>query len=392
MSSATELLKRISEIKSRYEESIGLTGEAFNVFDILGLTTKEVRLHSRFLGGLLHPGGSHRMKDFFLKEFIAHLQNTGRDISQNLSTFDTTSAFANVEYHLGPANKEMTSGGRVDILIGDGERRYLIIENKLYAGDQYNQLVRYNAVQNKVALIYLTLQGTPPSESSAGGLTENRDYICLSYGKDILQWLNKCLADGTELSGPVKYTVQQYIWLLEKITGNAKNDYMSQEIVTEMTAADEHIESSFFIAAHIEQLKEIRGQAIFRTFENKLSGSSIDCMLNHKYSEVFPWIEIYPAGWKHHYIAFTDENGMFFGIKRKVSDNPVIKFEQISSHLAGFRSHPWWLCSSYMTTPRFNLSTNEPWLQKNESYIADEILNCVRLLTGVSKKEDKLDW
>lgn len=53
------LFKEISAICKRYEEIAKLTGENFNIFQILGLQTSEVRLHSAFLAELLNSKGLH---------------------------------------------------------------------------------------------------------------------------------------------------------------------------------------------------------------------------------------------------------------------------------------------------------------------------------------------
>lgn len=69
----THLLSHISVICRKYEEIAEITGENFNVFKVLGLTTNEVRTHSAFLAELLNPKGSHGCKDVFLKLFVEEL-------------------------------------------------------------------------------------------------------------------------------------------------------------------------------------------------------------------------------------------------------------------------------------------------------------------------------
>ena len=72
----TQLLRKISEVlineKARHEE-LRKRGESFNVFDILGLSTNEVRLHSAFLAELLNPNGTHGLGSQFLFAFIINL-------------------------------------------------------------------------------------------------------------------------------------------------------------------------------------------------------------------------------------------------------------------------------------------------------------------------------
>ena len=62
-----KLLK--SEIEHQ-ESTKRLTEQDFNVFEILKLSTSEVRTHSAFIAELLNPRGSHGQQDKFFKLFI----------------------------------------------------------------------------------------------------------------------------------------------------------------------------------------------------------------------------------------------------------------------------------------------------------------------------------
>ena len=62
-------LERVTSINKKYENIAEITGENFNVFRILGLSSSEVRTHSAFIAELLNPKGSHNQKQIFLKLF-----------------------------------------------------------------------------------------------------------------------------------------------------------------------------------------------------------------------------------------------------------------------------------------------------------------------------------
>ena len=64
-----KLLIQVSAISKKYENAAKLTGENFNIFDVLKLSTSEVRTHSAFLAELLNPEGSHGQGDIFLRLF-----------------------------------------------------------------------------------------------------------------------------------------------------------------------------------------------------------------------------------------------------------------------------------------------------------------------------------
>ena len=204
-------------------------GELFNVFRVLKLTSDEVRTHSAFLAELLNPNGSHGMSDKFLRLFIRTIPEL-KDME-----FDTLSAKVFVEYHIGEINKEGTEGGRLDILI-ESRTNAIVLENKIYAGDQPKQLLRYhNYVQKykKSFLLYLTLDRHSPSEDS----TDNKkfDYIPIGYNSEILEWLDQCRKEAA-MKPTLRETISQYIHLIKQLTNQDTN--MAQEI-TKLVAVEE---------------------------------------------------------------------------------------------------------------------------------------------------------
>jgi hypothetical protein len=147
------LLTQVGIIKQKYDQIAEITGEKFNVFSILGLQDREVRLHSALLNELLNPNGKHGQKELFLKLFIAVvnskivnetiIENTKNISSQKIKEFRTETATSAVEIHAGFINKEFSEGGYIDIIINDNNKYGIIIENKIWAGDQEKQLYRY---------------------------------------------------------------------------------------------------------------------------------------------------------------------------------------------------------------------------------------------------------
>ena len=132
------LLDSIKGIDRRYQdvwkerEDIGIS---YNVFDVLGLSTSEVGLHSAILASLLMPRGHGAGRQFleaFLKIPCLDLPNRFLDPEKTV---------VEKEKYIGPVTD--TEGGRIDLYLTDG-KNYLIIENKIYAADQQNQLLRYH--------------------------------------------------------------------------------------------------------------------------------------------------------------------------------------------------------------------------------------------------------
>ncbi|MFA5555795.1 MAG: PD-(D/E)XK nuclease family protein [Flavobacteriaceae bacterium] len=138
LNSVSNLLEHTNLIRKKYDEFAEYTGENFNVFSILGLYSHELS-HSTFIGNLLNAKGKHGQKDVFLKLFIEEVKELFQDKSQ-LENFETSKSFVITEKY--------TGNGYIDIFITNG-RNSIIIENKVWAGDQHQQLVRYNEFEKK---------------------------------------------------------------------------------------------------------------------------------------------------------------------------------------------------------------------------------------------------
>lgn len=253
----THLLSQISGICRKYEEIAEITGENFNVFKVLGLTTNEVRTHSAFLAELLNPKGSHGCKDAFLKLFVEEF---------NIKEFNTENAITQVEKHIGFINDKYTEGGYIDIIITSKDNHAIIIENKIYAGDQYKQLYRYQNYGakslNNFKLIYLTLDGIEPTDESKGTLTKE-DYLCISYRDGIINWLERCKKEA--VSKPlVRETITQYINLIKRLTNQTINNKMSKEIVEQILES-----KSNFDAYTIANSKSVFDALFSEVFEKK---------------------------------------------------------------------------------------------------------------------------
>jgi hypothetical protein len=390
MQEINDLLETTLQIKERFDVLIKKSGEHFNIFNILGLSTREVRLHSNLLAELLHPQGSHGMGTHFLRRFLGHLHNVRRDILPKLNSFKVEGASVEVEYYIGPGNDDFSAGGRIDILIRDQANMVIIIENKIYAGDQFNQLIRYDALKNKAALIYLTPDGHSPSSTSAGTLIQDIDFICLSYKEDILSWLNESL-NNIVMPDTVKYTIRQYMWLIEQISKKSNTNLMLSEITSTMGSSDFKIEASFLVADHLQDLKDKRASSILEALREKLKEYGFEYEIRYFFN--FPRIELYPKGWLNHLIGFADEKGMLFGIKRVDEKKQPISYKEIQVHMPnGFGNSNWWLSYSYLKGLEFNLNTHHPWLHQNQTIVVNKMAEQIRLLSDVAKKTSHLLW
>lgn len=253
-------ISRIVEQEKSLQETAMFHGEYFNMFEILGVSRNEVRLHSAFIADLLNPKSKHGLGDACLKCF---LDENNIDIEIATETVNVS-----VEYYIGPVSKDGNRGGRIDILIEDLHNHVIVIENKIDAEDQPSQLLRYhNFIQDNQKdgiLIYLTKDGHEASEISTKGY--DIEYKCLSYRTNILRWLEKCLS----FSGSfplVQNTIKQYKVNLKDIL-DIMDESMSAKIV-QIATLPENIEATLGIYANfneiaynirksfIDQLKEV---------------------------------------------------------------------------------------------------------------------------------------
>ena len=169
-------------------------GEMFNLFEILGRATDEVMGHSAFIAYLLNAEGNHGQEDKDLKLFLQEISDaTDEQVSQDF--------VVKVE-HSFDIDSELT--GRIDIWL-ESPSEILVIENKIHAEDQPEQMERYHSYAERVAganqrisLYYLTLDGSDPSPSSLGSLPTNK-INNISYEVEIDRWIGRCIKESFDM-------------------------------------------------------------------------------------------------------------------------------------------------------------------------------------------------
>lgn len=209
-----ELLSEVQKVLERYEEAEKSTGENFNIFSILDMETNEVKAHSSFLAELLNPKGTHGQGSVFLEIF--------KDVFCKDFTFNTSSAKVYTEFYIGVTTE--TTGGRLDIYLHDNQGNEIMIENKIYAEEQKNQLLRYHNFAPNGKLFYLTIDGKDSNQSLS-----KEKYTSISYKVDIVNWLEEC-RDKVENVELLRESINIYINLIKKITNQNLNVKMDKEI------------------------------------------------------------------------------------------------------------------------------------------------------------------
>ncbi|MFT5874875.1 MAG: hypothetical protein ACI8WT_003854 [Clostridium sp.] len=206
LSNMKNSINQLKTIYNKHEELLKQTGEKFNIFSILNMERLEVRTHSAFLYELLNPKGSHYQGYEYLKLFI--------EIVLKIEDFNFENIVVDKERNI----KEL---GRVDLVI-ENKERLIIIEMKIDAGDQEQQLKRYSDYGKRTGkeykIYYLTLFGTDASDYSTG-VDESIEYNCISFASDILHWLDSCIrAYNTPFLTSIREILRQYSKLVKKIT------------------------------------------------------------------------------------------------------------------------------------------------------------------------------
>ncbi|WP_315820592.1 PD-(D/E)XK nuclease family protein [Paraflavitalea speifideaquila] len=179
-----------------------------------------MKLHTPFIAHLLDPAGTHAQGPLFFKTFIKKLLP------------DTL--FENYDPAYVSVVDELWCGegvGQIDLFINHSARHNpyaIVIENKINAGDQQLQLVRYKNYLDSLRhiqagskrIFYLKPLGGFPSEYSVEAtlLADWQSqglFQMISYKTHIIEWLEDCMDNIKAIK--VRVMVEQYLQLLKSI-------------------------------------------------------------------------------------------------------------------------------------------------------------------------------
>lgn len=228
MNEIQSLFGKIYLLNQDYKRQEDEKGESYNLFKVIDMTSNETSVHSAFLADLLNPKGLHHMRDTFLRLFT--------DEFLNGMSFSTETAVVEREKYIGPVTT--TTGGRLDIIVTDADKKAIIIENKIYASDQENQLIRYHNYAEKNTsehkLFYLSLDGTVHDEDKTAKhdnkeLIEEEHYFTISYESDILKWLEQCREKVVD-KPLIREGISHYINLIKHLTNQTISKEMEKDL------------------------------------------------------------------------------------------------------------------------------------------------------------------
>lgn len=196
-----------------YERWCANRVEPFNVFSVLRSANDEVNLHSRFLHAVLDRPDSTSGDRKNLKAFLNEVCGVN----------DFSMEHARVE----------REANHIDLLIKN-DHQAVIIENKIWAGDQERQLQRYHDDLHgrgykdaAIHIVYLTPDGREPEDQSRGEIPREK-VSSVSYRYEVQRWLIGCQRRAFNEPG-LRESIAQYIHLIRRMTNtDYKGEHMNE--------------------------------------------------------------------------------------------------------------------------------------------------------------------
>ena len=172
---------------------------AFNLFEAIGVAEAEIR-HSRLLGWLFDPRGSHGLGDIPL-----HALRQACEAASGRPWPGKRQDWQKLEVR--------HEQGRVDVTIRNAVMQcVVVIENKIHAGEHGEQLTRYRrSLEKKLPgwaclPVFLTLRGDTPSDSA---------YSAVSYRKWVQQFTQVTTSKEDEAELARALLLRDYVELIE---------------------------------------------------------------------------------------------------------------------------------------------------------------------------------
>jgi len=378
------LLHQVAIINKKNEEILDATGGRFNIFQICGVNHYE-NTHSAILAEFLNPNGSHGLSSKLLDCFFDTLGELF--IIQN---FNSEKSRVRVEHS--------TEEGRIDILIEDNRKNVIIIENKIYANDQPEQLKRYNRYAQKnykeYQIFYLTLFGEKATKQSGEGV----NYLPISHKEHIINWLEKCVAIASRYP-IVRETIIQYINHLKQLT-NQDMDTRNKEEIVGILSNVENLKAAKSIYLNYTSTFNL---LIEKYFNPKMEDFARNESLQYCFDraeESFVLFRISNSNWQDKYwIAFTIENNRcYYGLtnnldatvnyRMSIEERKIIHESLQKLGVESRKESDWWPFYAY-----YNNLNLETWINdiiKSDNFFNDCKEKITQLLIALKGIENKL--
>lgn len=255
--------KMLEDIDKKVSEGAG-----FNVFRLCGVDHYET-MHSKILAEFLNPKGSHGQGKMFLDLFCEMLGRLGFDgnFSSNVNVSTELTGYIKGE-----------SVGRFDILIEDcSTSSVCVIENKIFASEQPEQLKRYAAWLRrerkgwKQILVFLTLNGREAWSIKDQELYQRLAYVSQDKKPCLRDWIDSCLKKiGGEDKPFIQSALKQYKKLIINLATGEQA--MSEAIVGVMKG---RMECAYIIYENYKQIREMIERRLFLEIREQLSSHGL---------------------------------------------------------------------------------------------------------------------
>lgn len=309
------LLDDVKKIIAENEEEINKTGKGFNLISLLGMEHNERYTHSNIIAELLKHNGSHTFGNKFFELFLEEV---------GISNFSTTNYEVLTEEYISGV---LVSDGNIkrtflDIVIKDKNNgKVILIENKIWAQDQFEQLERYyRSYQNKIIkLFYLNVHDYDYSfglENIDRELLEHEQieltgiksvYQKITYEQNIKNWISNCIVNSIEKPF-VSRQIEAYYQTILKISNQNIYKKMSDQIRRKITDSEENFETARQIFQTFSHISNTIGNEFYRTLKDRLP--------NGKFDSTYGEVEFYMQ---------EDEDPLYLGFKLKDQNDNLIK-------------------------------------------------------------------
>ena len=276
-------------------------GELFNVFRLCGVDHYETT-HSKIIAGILSPQGRHGQGLIYLDAFFSVCTPSFDFILDETAKVSTEVAFDN---------------GRIDILIQNGHQQGVIIENKIYATDGFEQLIRYDQYakerfRNGYDIFYLTLYGDDASKASAGDVRYKR----ISYNTNIIDWICMCLDLSNRLA-PIREVLFQYEDFILQLT-NQSMDELSRDRLFQIMSEKPEATEAIYRACGSGYLKYIFENYVYEELEKFASERNLTFTVADNVNDGFTFSK---AEWTQLVICiYREANTHYIGVSGKDID------------------------------------------------------------------------
>lgn len=296
------------------------SGEDYSVLET-AIKGNEEMMHSSVIASLLDTRGSHGQKCRFLELFLGCLP-------ERFKSFDASGARTACERDIG--QKTENSGGRVDICIENSSGQMIVIENKIFAGDQEHQILRYveflrgrplNRDGGKFPVLYLTPDGHSPSDDSTqtDGMQCRcgEDYVCISYKDVIVPLLDKCINEMEDKPHLKEHLTTYRDIIRKKVLGMDRK----KDIINIIERTEKNIKAAREISGQLDEIKIDAVTTFWRTIKKKLEGYGLRPEYCHfdanKKLMIVRDIEVLVRK----YVDRPNEDNRYFGISVKLQND-----------------------------------------------------------------------